>query len=62
MTMDVFKNIIKGFIKGRNLLDGIVTHEMVHQVRKERRRGFLLKLDFRKAYGMIDWDSLMEVT
>lgn len=53
---------LTGFIKGRSILDGIViTHEVVHQVRKDKKSGFLLKLDFEKAYNRVNWDCLLEV-
>lgn len=46
---------LTGFIKGRSILDGIViTHEVVHQVRKDKKSGFLLKLDFEKAYNRVN--------
>lgn len=44
-----------GFVKGKSILDGIVlTREVVHQVKKDKKRGFLLKLDFEKAYDRVN--------
>lgn len=49
------------FRKGRNIVDGIViTQEVIYQVKKEKIKGFLLKLDFEKAYERVNWDSIME--
>lgn len=50
------------FISERNILDGfVIAQEVVHQCKKSGHDGLLLKLDFEKDYGMIDWDSLLEV-
>lgn len=50
------------FVMERNILDEtVITHEEVHQMKKEKRRGFLLKLDFEKPYDRVNWDCLMEV-
>jgi len=46
-------------VNGRQILDGtLITNEMVHWLKKHKRAGVLLKLDFQKAYDTIDWDSL----
>jgi hypothetical protein len=38
------------FIKGRNIMDGVMTpHEILHDVRCNKKDGFILKLDFKKA-------------
>jgi hypothetical protein len=45
------------FIKGRFILDGILAlHEVVHEVKAKREARILLKLDFEKAYDMVNWD------
>jgi hypothetical protein len=50
------------FIKGRNILDGsLALIEIVHELRKKKLGGILLKLDFEKAYDMVNWDFLTEV-
>lgn len=44
-----------GFIKGRNIMDGVViTQEVVHQMKKQNKEGFILKLDFEKAYDIVN--------
>lgn len=51
-----------GFIKGHNILKGVVEmHEIIHQTRKTRQGRYMLKLDFEKAYNMMDWACLIEV-
>jgi hypothetical protein len=43
------------FIKGRNILDGsLALIEIVHELRKKKLGGILLKLDFEKAYGRVN--------
>lgn len=50
------------FIKGRSIPDAIfIRHEIINQVKKEKKRGFLLKLDFEKAYDRLLCDWLMEI-
>jgi hypothetical protein len=44
------------FIKGRNIMDGIVSlHEMIHEAKRKKQRAIILKLDFEKAYDKVDW-------
>lgn len=50
-----------GFIKGRNILEGVAqAHEVIHHTKRTQQDTYMLKLDFEKAYDMIDWDCLME--
>ncbi|KAK1697110.1 hypothetical protein QYE76_013807 [Lolium multiflorum] len=50
------------FIKGRNILDGsLALIEIVHELRKKKLGGILLKLDFEKAYDRVNWEFLTEV-
>ena len=51
-----------GFIKGRNILEGVVVlHEALHELRKSKGHGLILKIDFEKAYDRVRWDFLEEV-
>lgn len=44
----------KAFIAERRILDGfIITNEMVYEVKKKGRHGFILKVDFHKAFDSI---------
>jgi hypothetical protein len=47
------------FIKGRNLVDGVlVTNELVDLARRQRRQCLIFKVDFEKAYDSVDWGYL----
>lgn len=51
-----------GFVAGRNIFDGVVAaQEAIHQSKKTNTKGYLLKLDFEKAYDMVNWECLLEV-
>jgi hypothetical protein len=43
------------FIKGRYILESVVrAHEVVHNVHQGKQKGFMLKLDYEKAYHMVN--------
>jgi len=47
------------FVTGRQILDGaLIANEVVHWLKRKKKSGVLLKLDFQKAFDSIDWDSL----
>ncbi|GKV32053.1 hypothetical protein SLEP1_g40686 [Rubroshorea leprosula] len=47
------------FLKGRQLMDGVViVNEVVEEARKKKKRAFLFKIDFEKAYDKVCWDFL----
>jgi hypothetical protein len=47
------------FIKGRNILEGVVVlHEVLHELKNSKSRGLILKLDFEKAYDRVRWSFL----
>jgi hypothetical protein len=49
------------FIKGRNIMDGIMSlHEILHEAKRRKQQGVVLKLDFEKAYDKVDCDYLMK--
>jgi hypothetical protein len=49
------------FIKGRNMMDGVMSlHEILHEAKRKKQQGVVLKLDFEKAYDKVDWDYLMK--
>jgi hypothetical protein len=38
------------FLTGRNILEGVVVlHETLHELRRKKQKGIILKLDFEKA-------------
>lgn len=54
------------FIKGRQILDGVlVANEVINFAKKKKKPLYLFKLDFEKAYGLVCWkflDYMMERT
>jgi len=47
------------FLKGRNLVDGVlVVNEIVDLAKKTNRRCLILKVDFEKAYDSVKWPFL----
>jgi hypothetical protein len=51
----------KAFIKGRNIMNStLALHEILHETKRKREIGVILKLDFEKAYDKVHWDFLMK--
>lgn len=47
------------FIKGRQIVDGIlITNELVDEAKCRREDLLLFKVDFEKAYDLVEWDCL----
>jgi hypothetical protein len=38
----------------------VVLHETIHELRKRKQKGIIMKLDFEKAYDKVRW-SLFEI-
>lgn len=50
------------FVKGRQILDGIVTIVVaMHSLKEKKIKGMLIKLDLSKAYDRLSWYYLKEV-
>ena len=50
------------FLKGRGMLDSVVmANEVVEDLRRSRRRGLCLKVDFEKAYDSVRWEFLYDM-
>jgi hypothetical protein len=50
------------FIKGRNVLEGVVIlHEVIHELKRSKKKGVLFKIDFEKAYDKVKWNFVQEV-
>jgi hypothetical protein len=50
------------FIKGRNILEGVVIlHEVLHEFRRSGKKGVLFKINFEKAYDKVRWAFVQEV-
>lgn len=49
------------FVKGRCILDNIATaEELLFSIHKRRLHGHILKVDFAKAFDLVDWDFLVD--
>lgn len=47
------------FIKGRQILDGIlIVDEIVEETKLLKKKGVMFKVDFEKAYDSVSWDFL----
>ena len=58
----VISNSQSAFIKGRQILDGIlVANEVVDEAHRHKKEMILFKVDFEKAYDSIDFGYLDEV-
>ena len=43
-----------GFVKGRQILDGVIlVHEVIHSLKSTKRPGMMIKLDIAKAYDKL---------
>ena len=50
------------FLKGRGILDSVLTaNEVLEELRKKRRSGLCLKVDFEKAYDSVRWEFLYDM-
>jgi hypothetical protein len=50
------------FLPGRNILEGVVVlYETLHELRRKKQKGVILKLDFEKACDKINWVFLQQV-
>lgn len=59
----MMESIISGtqnaFLKGRNILDGVVAlNEILDHAKKGGKPCVLIKVDFEKAYDLVSWEFL----
>jgi retron-type reverse transcriptase len=55
----VIRDFQYGFIKGRYIMDGVVSlHEIIHEVKWKKQNGLIFKVDFEKAYDKVNWNFL----
>jgi hypothetical protein len=48
-------------MKKRNIVSGIMClHEIIHETKRRKEIGVVLKLDFEKAYDKVNWKLLLE--
>lgn len=60
----VIPNIVleeqSSFMKGRNITDSVlITIEVAHSLQTKAVEGFILKLDFEKAFNSVNWEFLI---
>jgi hypothetical protein len=49
------------FLKGRNIINSVLAlHEILHEIKKNRKIEVVLKLDFEKAYDKVHWGFLLQ--
>ena len=49
------------FLKGRNIMNGVLAlHEVLHETKRKREIGVVLKLDFEKAYDKVNRNFLFD--
>jgi hypothetical protein len=50
------------FIKGRYILESvIIAHEVLNSVHHGKQQGYVVKLDYEKAYDKVNWMFLLDV-
>ncbi|XP_071700221.1 uncharacterized protein [Rutidosis leptorrhynchoides] len=58
----VISSCQSAFIKGRQILDRIlIANEVIHECKKNRKKMFLFKVDFERAFNSIDWAFLDDI-
>lgn len=62
MINDLVDNIQSAFIKGRSILDNIVAlEELILSVQQRHLNGHIFKVDFVKAFDMVDWEFFFDI-
>lgn len=56
---DITSEIQSGFVQDRQIMDGVIeASETVSWLKKKKKHGALLKLDFNKAYASMTWSFI----
>jgi hypothetical protein len=62
LSLVILSHSQTAFIKGRNILKGVITlHEVLHELKQTKKQGVLFKIDFKKTYDKVKWDFVREV-
>jgi hypothetical protein len=62
VAQKVIRSSQTAFLPGRYIIEGVVVlHETIHELHKRKKDGFILKLDFEKAYNKVKWPFLQQV-
>jgi hypothetical protein len=49
------------FLPGRYIMEGVVVlHETLHEIKRKKLDGIILKIDFEKAYDKVNWNFLQQ--
>ncbi|XP_028102776.1 uncharacterized protein LOC114302016 [Camellia sinensis] len=58
----VISEVQSTFVSGRHILDGVlIANEVIDGWHRARKKGIILKLDFKKAYDSLSWDFLLSM-
>jgi len=58
----VIDDVQSAFLKDRGLLESVMmANEVIDEVRRSRRSGVCLKIDFEKAYNSVGWRFLLDM-
>ena len=50
------------FVKNHNIMNGVLAlHEILHETKRRKEIGVILKLDFEKSYDKVNWAFLFEI-
>ncbi|GJX47850.1 transposon TX1 [Tanacetum coccineum] len=59
---NVVAEVQNAFIKGRFILDGVlISNETMDFLKKKKERGLIFKVNFEKAYDIINWRFLLDI-
>ena len=51
-----------GYMEGRQILGGIIlTHEIIHSLKQNKKAGMLLKIDLSKAFNKLSWNYIQQM-
>nr|GEV14197.1 RNA-directed DNA polymerase, eukaryota, reverse transcriptase zinc-binding domain protein [Tanacetum cinerariifolium] len=59
---DLVSNVQSAFIKDRQIFDGpLILNELIQWCKAKKKRSFLFKIDFEKAYDSVRWDYIDKI-